>query len=72
MKKMDEFNITEGGATKYYYLTRKSDGREFTYTRFYDANLDAFDESIEAPDGKPVTREEEEAVKKAIQKFLGE
>jgi len=28
--------------------------------RFYDTNLDAFDENIEAPDGKPVTREEEE------------
>ena len=67
---MYEFDITEGGVTKYYYLTRKSDGREFTYMRFYDANLDAFDESIEAPDGKPVTKEEEEAVIKAIDKFL--
>ena len=66
---MDEFDISEGGTTKYYHLTRK-DGREFTYVLSYDANLDVFDESIEAPDGKPVTKEEEEAVKKAVQEFL--
>jgi len=70
MKKIDKFDISEGGATKYYHLTRESDGREFTYMRFYDANLDVFDDSIEAPDGKPITKEEEEAVKKAVQEFL--
>ena len=67
---IDEFDITEGGVTKYYYLTRKSDGREFTYMRFYDANLDVFDDAVDAADGEPVTREEEEAVRKAIDKFL--
>jgi len=69
---MGEFDISEGGATKYYHLTRESDGREFTYVRSYDANLDVFDDSIEAPDGEPITKEEEEAVKKAIKKFLDE
>ena len=70
MKKIDKFDISEGGATKYYHLTRESDGREFTYVRSYDANLDVFDDSIEAPDGKPITKEEEEAVKKAVQEFF--
>ena len=70
IKEEKKFDISEGGATKYYHLTRESDGREFTYVRSYDANLDVFDDSIEAPDGKPITKEEEEAVKKAVQEFL--
>jgi len=67
-----DFEIEEGGVTKYYYLTRKPDGREFTLMRFYDANLDYFDEQVEADDGKPISKEEEEAVKKAVREFLGE
>ena len=67
---MDEFDVTEGGIVKHYYLRRKSDGREFTCTRFYDSTLDLDDEIIEAADGEPVTKEEEEAVRKAIDKFL--
>ena len=66
-----DFDIEEGGVTKYFYLTRE-DGREFTLMRFYDANLDQFDEQVEADDGKPVTKEEKEAVKKAVRAFLGE
>jgi len=66
-----DFDIEEGGVTKYFYLTRE-DGREFTLTRFYDVNLDQFDEQVEADDGKPVTKEEKEAVKKAVRAFLGE
>ena len=66
------FAVEEGGVTKYFYLRRISDGREFTLMRFYDANLDQFDEQVEADDGKPVTKEEEEAVKKAVRAFLGE
>jgi len=71
IKEEKKFDIKEGGATKYYTLTRKSDGREFTCTQFYDANLDTSNEVVEAHDGKPVTKEEEEAVKKAVRKFLG-
>ena len=66
------FAVEEGGVTKYFYLRRISDGREFTLMRFYDANLDCFDESVEGDDGKPVTKEEEEAVKRAVRAFLGE
>ena len=66
------FAVEEGGVTKYFYLRRISDGREFTLMRFYDANLDQFDEQVEADDGKPVTKEEKEAVKKAVRAFLGE
>jgi len=67
---MDEFDITEGGIIKHYYLTRKSDGRGFTCIEYYDPTLDYVGEIIEAHDGKPVTKEEEEAVKKAVQEFL--
>jgi len=67
-----DFDVEEGGVTKYFYLTRISDGKEFTLMRFYDANLDQFDEQVEADDGKPVTKEEEEAVKRAVRVFLGE
>ena len=67
---MDEFVISEGGIIKHYYLTRKSDGRGFTCTLFYDSTLDFDSEIVEAHDGKPITKEEEEAVKKAVQEFL--
>ena len=69
--KMD-FEIEEGGITKYFYLTRKSDGREFVLMRFYDPNLECFDEGVEGGDGKAITKEDEEAVKKAVREFLGE
>jgi hypothetical protein len=65
------FEIEEGGSTKYYYLTRK-DGREFIYMRFYDTNLDSFDDAVEADDGKSVSKEEEAEVKRAIREFLQE
>ena len=65
------FAVKEGGVTKYFYLRRISDGREFTLTRFYDANLDHFDEQVEADDGKPVTKEEEEAVKRTVRALFG-
>jgi len=68
---MDEFDIGEGGTIEFYYLTRKSDGRGFTCMLYYDPTLDIDGEIIEAHDEKPVTKEEKEAVKKAIQKFLG-
>jgi len=67
---MDEFDITEGGIIKHYYLTRKSDGRVFTCIEYYDSTLDYVGESVEAHDENPVTKEEEEAVKKAVQEFL--
>ena len=67
-----DFDVEEGGVTKYFYLTRKSDGREFILMRFYDPNLECFDEGVEGDDGKPVTEEEEEAVKRAVRAFLGE
>jgi hypothetical protein len=66
------FEIEEGGSTKYYYLTRKTDGREFIYMRFYDANLEVFDDAVEADDGKSVSKEEEAEVKRAIREFLHE
>ena len=69
---MDEFDIREGGSTETYYLTRKTDGRGFTCICYYDPTLDYEGEIIEAHDGKSVTKEEEEAVKKAIKKFLEE
>jgi hypothetical protein len=68
----EDFEIEEGGVTKYYYLTRKTDGREFTYMRFYDATLDNFDDAVEADDGKSVSKEEEAEVKRAIREFLHE
>jgi hypothetical protein len=67
-----DFEIEEGGVTKYYYLTRKTDGREFTYMRFYDSNLEVFDDAVEADDGKSVSKEEEAEVKRAIREFLHE
>jgi len=67
-----DFEIEEGGITKYFYLTRKSDGREFVLMRFYDPNLECFDEGVEGGDGKAITKEDEEAVKKAVREFLGE
>ena len=66
------FEIEEGGSTKCYYLTRKLDGRVFIYRRFYDANLDVFDDAVEADDIKPVSKEEEAEVKRGIREFLGE
>jgi hypothetical protein len=66
------FEIEEGGSTRYYYLTRKTDGREFIYQRFYDANLDSFDDLVESDDGKYVSKEEEAEVKRAIREFLHE
>jgi hypothetical protein len=68
----EKFEVEEGGCTKYYYLTRKSDGREFIYTRFYDSNLEVFDDAAEADDGKSVSKEEEAEVKRAIREFLQE
>jgi len=68
---MNEFDITEGGTIEFYYLTRKSDGRRFTCMLYYDPTLDYEGEIIEAHDEKTVTREEKEAVKKAIAEFLG-
>jgi len=67
-----EFEIEEGGITKYYFLRRKKDGRGFIYQRFYDPNLDAFDEAVSPEDIDPITKEEEEAVKRAIQEILGD
>ena len=66
------FAVEEGGVTKHFHLRRISDGREYTLTRFYDPNLDQFDEQVDADDGKPVTKEEEEAVKRVVRVFLGE
>ena len=66
------FAVEEGGVTKYFYLRRISDGREFTLMRFYDPNLECFDEGVEGGDGKAITKEDEEAVKKAVREFLGE
>jgi len=66
------FAVEEGGVTKYFYLRRISDGREFTLMRFYDPNLDYLGEQVEADDGKPVTKEEEEAVKRMVQVLFGE
>ena len=73
MKKIDEFDITDGGSTETYYLTRKADGRAFTCIVYYDPTLDYKGVIlVEAHDEKPVTKEEEEAVKEAIKKFLEE
>ena len=70
---MDEFDITDGGSTETYYLTRKADGRAFTCIVYYDPTLDYKGVIlVEAHDEKPVTKEEEEAVKEAIKKFLEE
>jgi len=69
---MDEFDVSDGGTMEIYYLTRKTDGRGFTCICYYDPTLDYEGEIIEAHDGKSVTKEEEEAVKKAIKKFLEE
>jgi len=71
--KMDEFDITEGGTTEIWYLTRKTDGRGFTCICYYDPTLDYKGEIIvEAHDEKPVTKEEEEAVKRAIHEYSEE
>ena len=71
MKKIDEFDITDGGSTETYYLTRKADGRGFTCIVYYDPTLDYKGIIlVEAHDEKPVTKEEEEAVKKAVQEFF--
>jgi len=70
---MNEFDIREGGSTETYYLTRKTDSRAFTCIVYYDPTLDYKGVIlVEAHDEKPVTEEEEEAVKEAIKKFLEE
>jgi len=67
---MDEFDISEVGTTKHYYVKRKRDGKGFTCIKYYDSTLDYEGEIVEAHDGRPVTKEEEEAVKKAVQEFF--
>jgi len=67
---MSKSDITIVSVTRGFSLMRKSDGRRFTCIQYYDATLDLDGEIIDAYDDKPVTKEEEEAVKKAVREFL--
>ena len=67
---MDEFDIDIVSVTKSFSLMRKTDGRFFACIQYHDVNLNVDGEIIEAYDDNPVTKEEEEAVKKAVQEFL--
>ena len=61
-----EFDIKETGNTRYYHVTRKTDGREFTCIVFYDANSDSFDMFVDACDEGIVTEEERDAIENII------
>jgi len=61
-----EFDIEETGNTRYYHVTRKTDGREFTCVVFYDANSDSFDMFVDACDEGVVTEEERDVIENLI------
>ena len=61
-----EFDIEETGNTRYYHVTRKTDGKEFTCVVFYDANSDSSDIFVDACDEEIVTEEERDAIENII------
>ena len=66
IKKPMEFDVEETGNTRYYHVTRKTDGREFTCVEFYDANSDSYDIFVNACDEWIVTEEERDAIENII------
>ena len=65
-----EFDIEETGNTRYYHVTRKTDGREFTCVVFYDANSDSSDIFVDACDEEIVTEEERDVIESGINNLL--